>query len=103
MKNRIELTIIFETIQKNFLIQHSRTEIWIWKKTIGMPKTAKADYKIKIQWLQSLQVQGLMFTVETSQSCFFFFRPEATSNEQGQRPQTLPLPTIVTMIWSLFW
>ena len=35
-----------------------------------------------------------MFIVETSQSCFSF------SARQGQRPQTLPLPTIVSMIWS---
>ena len=29
---------------------------------------------------------------------FSFSVQRATSNEQGQRPQTLPLPTIVTMI-----
>ena len=51
--------------------------------------------QIQIHRLQSLQVQGLMFIVETSQSCFSF---SGASTEQGQRPQTLPLPTIVSMI-----
>ena len=48
--------------------------------------------QIQIQKMDSLQVQGVMFIVETSKSCFSF------SVEQGQRPQSLPLPTIVTMI-----
>ena len=59
---------------------------------IQNPIYGKPNYQIQTEGIASLQLQGVMFIVETSKSCFSF------SVEQGQRPQSLALPTKVTMI-----